>query len=375
MIQPLVVDLLPWVIVFYLADGIAQLGRGHLLLAGSGALRPLRAGLRWLGASPLAEAVALFDLPFLRAGGRLYVLDPGRRTEPVVIGDAELTPVDPAAAGPLAREGKAVTAGGRKLLSAPTPQTAEHLLALLAPGRDRAAPAQAARQAERSPRSDLRAARALRLRQRPYRLALRALAAALFADLLALALAVWSPLADDVPLGPATAVFGALLLAISAVGVAFLRASGEGWRASVGGGLAMLLPWEGLHPLVHLSRPLYRRFDALTAAAALLPPEAFQGLAARELVRARLSRGRSAPGLAASWSEREQHLARLLLATGSSAEAALAAPPATGGAAAYCPLCRTCYRPGFQACADCGIPLEPFPPAASGGERTPRTEP
>lgn len=374
MIQPLVADLLPWVIVFYLADGIVQLGRGHMLLAGSGSLRPLRAGLRWLGPSPLAEAVAVFDLPFLRAGGRLHVLDPGRRIEPAVIGDADLVAFDPAAAGPLAREGKVVTAGGRKLLSAPTPGTAEQLLALLAPGEPGAARQQAASRAGRRHRTDLRAARALRLRQRPYRLALRVLSALLFADLLALALAIWSPLADEVPLGPAASAFGALLLAVAAVGVAFLRASGEGWRTSIGGGLAMLLPWEGLHPLIHLSRSPFRRFDALTTAAALLPPEAFHGLAARELVRARLSRARTAPELAPAWLEREEHLGHLLAATGSSVEAALAPPPASGGAAAYCPLCRTSYRSGFDECADCGIALEPLP-VPSGGARTPRTAP
>jgi hypothetical protein len=344
LIQPLLADLLPWVIVFYLVDGVVQPGRGHLVLAGSAGLRPLGAGLRWLGLSPMVEAVALFDLPFLRSGARVAVLDPRRRTEPALIEDADLTLVDLTSAGPLACEVKAVMAGERKLLSAPTPATARQLLSLLRGGTERDG-------------SDLAAARALRQRQRVWRVALRVLATALLLDLLAMAAAAWAPSSSGVSPAITAALFGELLLAIAAVGVGYLRASGEGWRASLGGGLGMLLPWAGLHPLVHLSRPLYRRFDALTAAAALLPAEAFQRLAARELVRARLSRTRTAPELAAAWDERERQLSRLLAATGSSAEAALAPPAPEAGTAAYCPLCRTRYRPGFEVCADCGVPL------------------
>lgn len=251
-----------------------------------------------------------------------------------------------------------MTAGGRRLLTAPTPEAAEELRALLAGGGAASA--------------DLDAARALRRRLRPFRIALRGLALLLAAFLVAGAAAAggWS-----LPVGPLAAACGATLLAIGVAGGAYLRSAGEGWSRSVAGGLGVLLPWAALHPLVHLSRPLFRRFDAMTAAAALLEPEAFRELAARELVRARLSR-RATPGeLAGAWDERERHLARLLQATGSSPEAALAPPRGADGAAAYCPLCRTRYRPGFTICADCGAGLEPLPADATAAARTPPTAP
>lgn len=373
MIQALVVDLLPWLVVFFLADGVVQLGRGHLLLAGARRLRPLRAGLDWLGPSPLVEAVALFDLPYLRGGGRVWFLDPRRRTEPPVVEAADLTAVDLAASGVVTREGKAVTAGGKRVLSAPAAAIAQRLLDDLAP-REPTAPA-APRRLRRAARTDLRAARAMRLRQRRYRPLLQATALALALHVLELALGAWGPLAGRIPLGPAGAGFGLLLVAAAALGTAFLRASGERWGTSLHGGLGMLLPWAALHPLVHLSRTVYRRFDALTAAAALLPPSSFHALAGRELVRARLSRARTAPELGPAWEERERLLIRLLEATGSSEEEALAPPPAQEGTAAYCPLCRTRYRAGFEGCADCGLPLEPLGGAPISAARTPRTAP
>lgn len=348
----LLAELLPWVLGFYALDGFAQLGRGHLLAAGGGALRPLRAGLHWLGISPLTEAVAVHDLPFLRVGGRIWAVDPKRRSEPTLVEAQDLTAaVDLAAAGPLERLHRSVTAGKALLLVAPTTAIAAQLHASLA----------AAPERRRASRADLRAARALRLRLRPYRIALKVLAALLAVALLVAApLAVWSPLSAYPLAAPIVRECGVLLAAIALVGGASLRAAGEGWWRSVGGGLSLLLPWHGLHPLVHVSRSLYRRFDAATALAALLSPAEFHTWAARELVRARLSRARTPPELAPAWNDREELLTRLLAATGSSAEEALAPPPADEGAAAYCPLCRTPYREGFDTCADCEVPLAPL---------------
>jgi len=345
----LLAELLPWALGFYVLDGFVQLGRGHLLAAGSGALRPLRTGPQWLGPSPLTEAVAVFDLPFLRHGPQLWALDRKLRGEPAVIEAQDLQAVDLATAGPLERTHKTVAAGETFLFSAPTPSIAAALLAALSPG----APAPG-----RSARAGLRAARALRVRLRPYRIVLRVLASLLAALLLVAApLAVWTPLSAHPLAGPIVRDSGLLLLAIAVAGGAYLRAGGEGWWRSIGGGLGLLLPWAALHPLTHLSRSLYRRFDAPTALAALLPPRDFHAWAARELVRARLSRDRTPPELAPAWDEREKLLARLLAATGASAEQVLAPPSADADAAAYCPLCRTTYRDGFEACADCGVPL------------------
>jgi len=147
---------------------------------------------------------------------------------------------------------------------------------------------------------------------------------------------------------------------VAVAGGAMLRTCGEDGLASVAGGLGLLLPWAALHPLTHASRALYRRFDALTAAAALLPKDAFHALAARELARARLSRERAPAALVPAWLDRERHLEALLVATGSSSAAALAGPARAPGAAAFCPACRTLYRSGFEQCADCGTALVRF---------------
>lgn len=182
----------------------------------------------------------------------------------------------------------------------------------------------------------------------------------LLADALPFRAAILDPLSAYPLAAPIVRETGLLLLAIAVAGGAYLRAGGEGWWRSISGGLGLLLPWAALHPLTHLSRSLYRRFAAPTALAALLPPREFHAWAARELVRARHSRERTPPELAPAWEEREKLLSRLLAATGASVEQVLAPPSADADSAAYCPLCRTTYRDGFEACADCGVPLSPL---------------
>jgi hypothetical protein len=142
---------------------------------------------------------------------------------------------------------------------------------------------------------------------------------------------------------------------------AMLAACGEGAVRSAGTALHLVaFPVAALRPLVHGPRSLYRRFDALAVAAALLSPDRFGALAARELRRARLSRGATAPELAAFWEDRAAVLRRLLAAVGVRERDALAPPPRGAGAAAWCPLCGGQFREGFERCADCGVPAEPF---------------
>jgi hypothetical protein len=223
------------------------------------------------------------------------------------------------------------------------------------------------------PSTDLAAAQALRARQRPWRVTLQTLAVALAVLVLGVApLAAWSRWVEVVPAGEVLLAILLVLLAMVPAGAGLLRASGEGRLRSLGGGLSLLLPWAALHPLTHLSRPTFRRFDALTAAAALLPAAAFHALAGRELVRTRLSRAATPAALAPAWDAREARLRRLLAATGASEREVLRPPAPAGGAAAYCPLCRGLYRPGFTRCADCDLEVVPLERGAKARRREKR---
>lgn len=356
----LLVDLFPWVVALWVLDGLAQLGRGHLLLVGGvldgGRFGPRRAGLHLVGLSPLEEVVAVHDLPFLAAPAAVFLFDPRRRSEPALVAGADLRPVPLRALAPVEREGRKVRAGGRLAILAPSPEWAARLrddLAQLAGGGG--APPD---------RLDVAAARALRERQRPFLAPLRVAAALLFATaFVAWPAAAYAP--DAAPLAPGAvlAVAGALVLAIAALTFAMLAACGEPRGRSAAAALHLALyPIAALRPLAHGPRSLYRRFDALATAAALLPPDRFADLAARELRRARLSRAATAPELAAAWDERARGLVRLLAAAGISEAGALAPPPRAPGAAAWCPLCGGQYRAGFERCADCGVAAEPFAP-------------
>ena len=354
----LLVELFPWLAALWALDALAQLGRGHLLLVrgAAGRFRVRGAGLHVVGLSPLDAAVVLHDLPFLASDRRVFLFDPRRRSDPALVADADLEAVPREALAPVEREGRKVLAGGRAALAAPTAEWAarlrDDLAALAGPGG--AAPE----------RIDVGAARALRDRQRRFLPAIRSAAALLFATaFVAWPAAAYAPDAAPLSAGAVLAAAGALVASVAGLTFAMLVACGEGAARSAAAALHLLLyPIAALRPLVHAPRSLYRRFDALAVAAALLPPEGFGALAGRELRRARLSQAATAPELAGFWEERVRGVRRLLEAAGIAAGAALAPPPRAAGAAAWCPLCGAQYRAGFGRCGDCGVAAEPFAP-------------
>lgn len=353
--QALLGELFPWIVALFALDGLAQLGRGHLLLAGGpGRLRLLGAGVRLVGLSPLDEAIAAHDLPFLFGDRRAYLFDPRRRTEPALVAAEDLDAVAVPALRPLEREGRKVRAAGRLVLVGPTPAWTERLrrdLEAFASGE------------EPSPGAGgLEAARRLRGRQRPFTGALRAAAALLFAGtFVAWPVAAYAPGGAGIPAGALLGGLGILVLGIASLAGAMFAACGEGTARSVAGALHLALyPVAALRPLAHASRSLYRAFDAPTIAAALLPREDFAAFAARELRRAQLSRAATPPDLAPAWAERARAIGRLLVALGTTEEEALRPPRPLGDAAAWCPLCSSQYRPGHARCGECGVALEPF---------------
>lgn len=356
----LLVDLWPWLLGFYVVDSLAQLQRGHLLLASAGGpFAALRSGLHLAGVSPLSEGIALFDLPCLEAETELVLFDPRSRADPAVVEELDLWSPPTGATTPLSREGRKVSRGGTLLLVAPTPEHAEVERERLSAPRPREdAPERAA---------DLAPIHALRAAQRPWLLPLRATG-----GLLALAVGVgWPAVAWGPPeLGPLagwllagvaglTAIEGALVFAM-------WRACGERWKDAAAAALHLVaFPVAAIHPLWHASRPLYRHHAPLAVAAALLPAERFARLAGRELRRAGYSRAATRPGLAAAWDARTRLIERLLEGRPGSRAVALAPPRREGGAAAWCPLCRVQWRAGSR-CDDCGVPLEPYPTEPPG---------
>jgi hypothetical protein len=377
----LLVELFPWVVVLWGVDGLVQLGRGHLLLVrgGWGGFRLREAGLH-LVLSPLAEAVVAHDLPVLASRDRVFLFDPRRRSEPALVAGADLEALPRDALSRVEREGRKVRLAGRVVVAAPTAEWAERIrrdLAALAGG-PAAAPDRGlfllakatheihdkleVRHEKELEGHDLRAALALRARQRPFVGALRAAASLLFAlTFVAWPLAAHAPAAAPLAPGVVLAGVGLVVLGIAALVFAMLVGCGEPPSRSAACALHLALyPVAALRPLVHGGRSLYRRFDAMTVAAALLPRERFGVLAARELRRARLSRDATAPELAGCWDDRAGTLARLLGEIGVPEAEALAPPPRGGDAAAWCPLCRGQYRAGYERCGDCGVRVEPF---------------
>jgi hypothetical protein len=171
-------------------------------------------------------------------------------------------------------------------------------------------------------------------------------------------LAAYAPELAPVPAGGLIAALGVVVLAEALLVYFMLRACGEARRDAVRAALHLVtFPVAAVHPLLHASRSLYRRFEAPAVLAALLEPAAFHAFAARELWRARFSRAATDPELAHEWSRRERQLEALIVATGGTVAEALAPAPAAG-AAGWCPLCAASFLAGPERCIDCGVPLE-----------------
>ncbi len=355
----LLVDLFPWVVALYVAEGLAQPGRGHLLLVAGpwGRFGLRRAGVHLLGLSPFTEAIAAHDLPFLRGGGSLFLFDPRRRSEPALVAGEDLREVSIDAAGPAAREARKVRVGGEVAVLAPTAPWAERIRVDLAAAL--AAPGGAARDPGRL---DVAAVRALRARQRGWVAALGAIAGLASAlALVAWPAAAYAPERFPLPAGALLAALGTLALAAAGTTWAMLAACGEDRRIAAAAALHVAAyPIAALRPLLHASRSLYRRFDALAIAAALLPREELRVLAGRELWRARLSRAATPAALAPFWDERARDVRSVLGQAGLTEAEALAPQPPAGAVVSWCPLCGAQYRAGFERCKDCCVALLPF---------------
>lgn len=350
----LLADLWPWIVAFYVADGLVQLRSGHLLLSSAGGrFALLRAGLHLPGLSPLAEAIALHDLPFLHAGARLWFPDPRRSAELPVVEPIDLREAAAASHSGVEREGRKLKDAGELLLVSPTPEGAEvsrERLAALASGRPP------------PPAPGFDAARARRAAQAPFVAALRVAGALLSAlVLLGWPAVAWGPPALGGAAGALLAATGVLVTIAAGLTFAMWRACGEPAGRSAAAALHLVSwPVAALHPLWHASRALYARFEPLAVAAALLPRDRFALLAGRELRRAAFSRSAGPTALAPAWDGRTATLEALLRAAGIRQDEALAPPARHADAGAWCPLCRVQWRPGFDRCDACGVPLERF---------------
>lgn len=359
--QALLADLLPWVVAFFVLDGLVSLRRGHLLFVrGGGRRRALGPGLHAAGASPFEEAVAAHDLPFLVTERELLFPEPARRVELAVVCDEDLVALPAAAAAQVARDGRTLRIAGRPVLVAPSPALAEELRAEVAAvaAAPEGARVEAFRRREAA-RLGIDAARARRLRGRPFRAALRAAAAALAVVLLGLgAAAAYAPARAPLPAAAVLAAAGALVVLEVALALALGLASGAR-GGSVGPALRLLYPVAALHPLAHVTRPLLAGLHPFAVAALLLDRAELVALAGRALRQAGISRARTRPELGAFWDAREAAIAAALAAVGATREEAVALPPLAPDAAAACPLCGTQYRAGFERCQDCDVALAP----------------
>ncbi|HYH46930.1 MAG TPA: hypothetical protein VEG34_14700 [Thermoanaerobaculia bacterium] len=129
----------------------------------------------------------------------------------------------------------------------------------------------------------------------------------------------------------------------------------------------LLAPPAAVRAVAALGRDLLPGRDPLAVAAALLP--------ARDLLRLVRAERHGAAQAAAhpqasepwsqAWSRRGDLLLALLTQTGIEEAEALALPARRDPAAtAWCPLCDVEVRGDDDACADCALPLQRFPPAA-----------
>jgi hypothetical protein len=352
----LIEDVLPFLVAFYVLDGLA-VARAHewLLLAPWGRFRAARTGIHLVGLSPFAEVASAFDGP-IRFGRKALHVETGTSTPG---GPPDLQPV------PL--DGLRVEASERDLkvgglsLTLPSPAAARHLAAVIRDLRDRPPHERGARLRTLVDEAiDLKELRALRATQQQFQQVLQWLGLGLWlATFVLLPAGVLWKWQHGPGLAAALLTVGAFHVAILVVAWRTLRTLGYRRGSAFSALLSLVFfPPAAAHASVVLFRDLYARFDPLAVAGVLLPPTEFQAVARMEVHR--LRREAELGGDVAEWTNlREKARTRLLSELGTSLADVLRPPSRKDDeAASYCPLCGGEYRAGFAVCAECQVPLE-----------------
>ncbi len=353
-------DALPYLLGFYLLEGLMRVGPAEVLLwHGIGRWRARGAGVALAGLWPVAEAARLWDPPVLVT--ETAVLVPHARAAHPALAPEDLERWVFESGTALQREGRTVRCGGRLVLTAPSEAAAETALDLLrsivqAPSSGRVAGYRrwldAAADLDRVRGQIDRARRGAGVR--------RALAATLFLATFGLV-----PLFLATPAAPALGwlLLGILLIHATLVTVTLrsLRRTESRSIKAVFASMA-LFPPSAMHAPLHVTKDLFSGCHPLAAAAVLLPRGAFENLARRERHRLEVAleaaRGTETDE---AWRTRIEILERIVAAGGLDVGRVRAAPPRIAAdAAAYCPLCFSEYRAGFDACSDCGTALKAF---------------
>jgi hypothetical protein len=354
----LIEDVLPFLVAFYVVDGLAVVRRHEWLLAAPWSrFWVARSGLHLVGLSPFAEVVTAVECP-LRFGSVALYVETGASSpgEPVELASV---PLD----GLRIEVSDRTLKLGERAVTLPSAAAAGHLAAVV---RDLAARPRS----ERAHRlrtlcgesTDLHALRALHATHRRFRRYLEGLGLGLWiVTFMLLPVGVswkWERgpgLATVLLLG---AAFHAGILALS--WVALRRLGYERGKTATVLLPLLFFPPSAAHASFVVFRDLYVRFDPLAVAGLLLRPADFQARARLEVHRLRREAGRG--GEAAQWTAlREKAWWRAFLELGTSLSEVLR-PPARRGddAASWCPLCGGEYRAGFAVCAECRVPLEPM---------------
>jgi len=124
----------------------------------------------------------------------------------------------------------------------------------------------------------------------------------------------------------------------------------------------ILMPVAAIHVLSYLTRDIYVNFDPLAIGRVLLPRDDFQGLLRKELFYIDQAKTQHDPcGWSEFWELRQKSIMGLIAKTQVDlSELRLAPDKKDRSAGAYCPLCYSEYRLGFNRCSDCNIELKPY---------------
>ena len=159
-----------------------------------------------------------------------------------------------------------------------------------------------------------------------------------------------------------------LFIAYSAILVLGLRAerSLSSGPRDWGKLLPMLLsPVTALHAGAEIGRHAFLGFDIAVVGAVLLPEGVRETFLRREIRRCELAALETGPDANVYWESRVDALEKIAVMLGLRAEHLESGPSDVAVGSAYCPLCETEYRSGVAYCADCRVPLRIKGPGAS----------
>ncbi len=365
--KSILTELFPYIVILYLADCITYVKNYHILLVSHFGrdFQIKNTGLHIFGILPTSQSFLLHKLPIFPAGDGLYILKDHQNYERPAYEASDFYFVRYTDLNTIEAKGKTVKICEELELNTPSPLAAVHIatflndLRMLYPAErlDRI-------HAFSAETGNLAEVKGLVGRYSTLLFYLKLLGCVLFVLIFVfLPMLLYSNHYSNTRLVLLSLYMGLSYLVILILFHLLHKRIYGNESGHVYAMLAMFFsPVTAIHALNALTRDLYSRYDHLTVAMEFLPSKVSRDLVRREITQINYAKHQNPNStFFESLKLREEAIRNLLSTAGLSIHDVLTSQKKQDDSAGcYCPVCGVEFRPGFNRCSDCGVPLTKY---------------